>query len=113
MSSGGNCISIPAWNCELATARQVESAISHVGYRSHQIRFLDSVSGQNCFPCWLVSANEAPHEMTLYLRLHNCPEPGDPAHLQADVPKELWRTLSAQQQPWNIQLDPTRLLLLR
>ena len=113
MALNSNCISIPAWNCELVTARQVENAISHVGYRSHQIRFLDSASGQNCFPCWLVSANEAPHEMTLYLRLHNRPEPGHPAHLQADVPKELWRTLSAQQQPWNIQLDATRLLLLR
>lgn len=69
-------------------------------------------SGDNVFSCWLVSANEAPHEMTLYLRLHACPKPGDPAHLQADVPKDLWQRLSAQTQPWNIMLDPSRLLLL-
>jgi hypothetical protein len=32
--------------------------------------------------------------------------------LQADVPKDLWRRLSAQPQPWQVELDPARLLLL-
>ena len=50
--------------------------------------------------------------MTLYLRLHSQPEPVDKPHLQADVPKELWRTLSTQAQPWRIKLPPDRLLLL-
>jgi hypothetical protein len=59
-----------------------------------------------------VGTNEAPHEMTLYLRLRTRPEGGEQAHLQADVPKDLWRTLSSQPQPWNIVLDPARLLLL-
>jgi len=60
-----------------------------------------------------VTTSEAPHEMTLYLRLHAAPDAGEPPHLQADVPKELWRTLSAEPQPWHVQLDPGRLLLLR
>jgi hypothetical protein len=51
--------------------------------------------------------------MTLYLRLHACPQPGDPPHLQADVPKDVWRVLNAQPQPWRVMLDPARLLLLR
>jgi len=59
-----------------------------------------------------VNTSEAPHEMTLYLRLHSQPQPGDKPHLQADVPKDLWRTLSVQAQPWTIQLAPERLLLL-
>jgi molybdate transport system permease protein len=50
--------------------------------------------------------------MTLYLRLHHEPQPGDPPHLQADIPKEQWRALSIQPQPWKIQIDPERLLLL-
>ncbi len=108
-----NRISIPAWNCELTTAKPVDGTLTHVGLRSHQIRFVESEVGLNAFPCWLVAANEAPHEMTLYLRLHASPKPGDPAHLQADVPKDLWRTLSAQPQPWHILLAPERLLPLR
>jgi molybdate transport system permease protein len=51
--------------------------------------------------------------MTLYLRLHAAPKQGDPAHLQADVPRDVWRALSEQPQPWKIRLDPARLLLLR
>ena len=87
--------------------------LTHVGYRSHQFRFADDGQNENVFPCWLVSTNEAPHEMTLYLRLHGAPEPGESAHLQADVPKEVWRKLKTQAQPWSIMLDPARLLLLK
>jgi molybdate transport system permease protein len=50
--------------------------------------------------------------MTLYLRLHAAPQPGEPPHLQADLPKETWRKLSAQPQPWHVQFEPARLLLL-
>jgi molybdate transport system permease protein len=50
--------------------------------------------------------------MTLYLRLHAAPQPGDLPHLQADVPKDMWRGLSSQAQPWRLMLDPARLLLL-
>lgn len=105
-------VSVPAWGCELVSAKPIGANLTHIGYRSHQIRFSLDGGGENVFPCWLVSASEAPHEMTLYLRLHRSPEPGDAAHLQADVPKDVWRHLNAQPQPWHIQLDPTRLLLL-
>jgi hypothetical protein len=50
--------------------------------------------------------------MTLYLRLHAAPKSGEPPHLQVDVPKDLWRALSAKPQPWQVCLDPARLLLL-
>src|SRR6185503_15305976 len=91
---GTHRISVPAWNCELASPREVDGALTHVGYRSHQVRFVDSETGQNVFPCWLVSTSEAPHEMTLYLRLHAPAQQGDAAQLQAEVPKDLWRLLN-------------------
>jgi molybdate transport system permease protein len=56
--------------------------------------------------------SEAPHEMTLYLRLHSGPQSGEQPHFQADVPKDLWRRLQTEPQPWTITLDPARLLLL-
>jgi hypothetical protein len=51
--------------------------------------------------------------MTLYLRLHAYPQAGDPPHLQADLPKDVWRVLQTQPQPWRVMLDPARLLLLK
>jgi len=109
-------IAVDAWSCELVcelkTAAPVPDRLTHVGMRSHQITFGPEPRGENSFPCWVVSTSEAPHEMTLYLRLHTEPQAGDKPHLQADVPKDIWRTLSAQPQPWRIQLAPERLLLL-
>ena len=109
---GANRIAVGAWNCELQTAEPVPHALTHVGIRSHQIVFQRASKDPNTFPCWLVSTSEAPHEMTLYLRLHTLPRPGELAHLQADVPKELWRALSTQPQPWEVKLDPAKLLML-
>jgi molybdate transport system permease protein len=105
-------IAVDAWNCELQTASPVPDGLSHVGVRSHQVIFQERADGENAFPCWLMTTSEAPHEMTLYLRLHAAPLAGEPYQLQADLPKDLWRALSAQPQPWQIKLDPARLLLL-
>jgi len=105
-------VSVAAWECELRTPAPLPNALTHVGYRSHQIVFEPNAVGPNTFPCWLVSTSEAPHEMTLYLHLHKAPQPGQPAHVQADVPKELWRKLQFEPQPWQVTLDPLRLLLL-
>jgi molybdate transport system permease protein len=105
-------IAIPAWDCRLSSFASVPESLTHLGYRSHQVAFPEHDGGENTFPCWLVTTSEAPHEMTLYLRLHAPPSSGDPHHLQADVPKDLWRILRDRPQPWNILLDPARLMLL-
>jgi molybdate transport system permease protein len=107
-----NRIAVDAWNCQLATAVPVFDVLTHVGLRSHQIVFEQEPGGENTFLCWLVSTSEAPHEMTLYLRLHAAPRAGEPPHLQADIPKDLWRLLSVRPQPWRVRFDPARLLLL-
>jgi molybdate transport system permease protein len=111
-----NRIAVEAWNFELETALPVPETLTHLGFRSHQITFFPELPStqdrQNVFSCWLANVSEAPHEMTLYLCLHREPRPGEKADLQADVPKELWRRLSAQAQPWRIQLNAERLLLL-
>jgi molybdate transport system permease protein len=103
---------VGAWNCELQTLGPVPHTLTHVGIRSHQLVFQPAAKDVNTFLCWLVSTSEAPHEVTLYLRLHAPPRPGETANLQADVPKELWRALNALPQPWQVKLDPARLLML-
>jgi molybdate transport system permease protein len=107
-----NEISVDAWNCDLKTAVAVPEAITHVGLRSHQIAFQAAEQSDNSFPCWLVGTSETPHEMTAYLRLHAAPKAGDLPHIQADVPKDLWRALYARPEPWQIRIDPEKLLLL-
>ena len=105
-------IAVPTWQCDLDLSAAPPLALTHIGYRSHHFRLQPAQTGPNVFPCWLVEASEAPHEMTLYLRLHSAPAPGDSHHVQADIPKDQWHALSAQPQPWHIQVDPTRVLLL-
>ncbi len=107
-----NRIAVSAWNCELRTANPIPDALTHAGIRSHQIVFQIAANDENTFPCWLLATSEAPHEMTLYLRLHAAPQPGQLPHLQADVPKDLWETISVEPQPWRVRLDPAKLLLL-
>ena len=109
---GANRIGVAAWDCELETVEPVPEALTHVGVRSHQIGLAGAASGVNAFKCRQVSTSEAPHEMTLYLRLHSAAHEGDLAHLQADVPKDVWRALSVLPQPWGVKLDAGRLLLL-
>jgi molybdate transport system permease protein len=108
-----NRLSVESWQCELLSAAPVPVLLTHVGVRSHQILFQQPAEIQNTFPCWLMSSSEAPHEMTLYLRLHAAPRGGDLPHLQADIPKDAWRNLSSQPQPWRITIDAARLLLLK
>ena len=105
-------LQVDAWACELDVLGHAPANVTHIGYRSHQVIFGRPAKEPNTFPCWLVASSEAPHEITLYLRLHTEPQPGQPAHLQADVSKQAWNSLCNQPQPWNITLDPARLLLL-
>jgi len=110
--TGDNLITVEAWRCLLQTSHSVPDTLTHVGVRSHHIVFDSAAQGHNTFLCWLVSTSEAPHEMTLYLRLHAAPQADDPPHLQADLPKAAWQKLRAQPQPWRISIDPERLLML-
>ena len=109
---GVHRIVVDAWQCELRTGCAVPDGLTHVGVRSHQIAFAADAAGENTFPAWLVGSSEAPHEMTLYLRLHAPALAGSLADLQVDVPKDSGRALMDRPQPWPVRLAPSRLLLL-
>jgi molybdate transport system permease protein len=105
-------VRVEPWECTLTTERAVPAKLAAVGYRSHHFRLQRQAAGENVFPCWLVETSEAPHEMTLYLRLHREPRAGEKAQIQVDVPKPVWKELARAAQPWAIQLAPENLLLL-
>jgi molybdate ABC transporter permease protein len=70
------------------------------------------VSPPNTFPCWLAATSETPHRMTLFLKLQSAPNRPNDYHLQAEIFKEKWAILKDQPFPWQVHLDPMRLLLL-
>jgi molybdate transport system permease protein len=105
----------------------------YVGIRAHHLKFIaplissapdpssnnhsqsDSqpqVHNDNCFPCWLTTPREGPHRVTLYLRLQA--EKGDDRdyQLQAEVSQDQWLHLKTQPQPWQVYLDPVRLIVM-
>ncbi len=108
-----NRVAVDSWGCELQILTQAGAEITHIGYRSHQFTLQGPEEAPNTFACWLVSTSEAPHEMTLYLRLGGAPGPDDAHHVQADLPKSEWRKLQQQPQPWRLTLEPDRILALR
>ncbi|HUI76950.1 MAG TPA: molybdate ABC transporter permease subunit [Bryobacteraceae bacterium] len=112
--TGLNEIRAEDWNCTLRVTGQVPVGTAYVGIRAHhlQLRSRQMAEGDNVFPCWLAGSVESPFEVTVYLRLHASPAEGDPAHVEAEVSREQWMELARQPQPWQVQLEPEKLLLL-
>ncbi len=108
---GPGRIQVDDWNCRLRVAGPL-IGMTHVGIRAHDVQFVDGPEGENTFPCWLAGWLDSPFETTLYLRLGQAPEPGDPPRLEADMPRDAWAALRARSQPWHVRLEPGSLLLL-
>ncbi len=100
------------WGCTLQVIAPIPDLISHIGIRAHHLIFTDSPN-ENTFPCWLVKTSETPHRMTLYLKLNSLPTSEQDYHLQAEVFKEKWAILKDRPLPWNVRLDPLRLILMQ
>jgi molybdate ABC transporter permease protein len=109
---GPEHIQVEDWNCTLRVRGAFPERADYVGIRAHDLRIVKSAGTENTFPCWLVASIESPFETTVYLRLHAPPEAGDHSHLEAEVSREQWTELSRQPQPWRVQLDADKLLLL-
>ncbi|WP_414573202.1 molybdate ABC transporter permease subunit [Nostoc sp. CCY 9925] len=100
------------WGCSLQVIEPINSELSHVGIRAHQLIFTNDSSQVNTFPCWLAQTVETPHRMTLFLKLHSVSNSHQDYHLQAEVFKEKWATIKDEPFPWYVRLDPLRLILM-
>ncbi|MBD3880191.1 molybdate ABC transporter permease subunit [Phormidium tenue FACHB-886] len=115
VAAGANQIEAIDWGCALTCIEPLPDSLTQVGIRAHQIKFLtgdSSANSENTFPCWLAATSETPHRITLYLTLNHPPTQPSDYHLQAEVFKERWATLKDQPFPWQVQLEPLRLILL-
>jgi molybdate transport system permease protein len=119
-SKGTQSLEAIDWGCRLQVSDPVPHHLDQVGIRAHHIVFLavapepseGSSSSTNIFPCWLSTAREGPHRMSLFLKLHAPPDNPNDYHLQAEVFKEKWFWLKDLPLPWWIELDPQRLILM-
>lgn len=100
------------WGCSLDIIEPIPESFSHVGIRAHQITFTEESNKPNTFPCWLAAISETQHRVTLYLKLYQPAKNGFDYHLQAEVFKEKWREIKNRSFPWQVCLQPSRLLLL-
>jgi molybdate transport system permease protein len=110
--AGGGRVEVPDWNCTLTVPGPIPEGTEYVGIRAHDLQITDHPGG-NTFPCWLVTAVEAPFETTLYLRLHARPDEGEQAHVEAEVSREAWAELAGRPQPWRVAMPAEKLLLVR
>lgn len=100
------------WGCTLRIIEPIPDNLAYVGIRAHQLTFPLDPNQKNTFSCWVAQTSETPHRMTLYLKLHNPPTNSKDYHLQAEVFKEKWAVLKERPFPWQISLDPLRLMLM-
>lgn len=100
------------WGISLKVLEPIPDRLAFIGIRAHQLRFVEDGDRPNTFPCWLANTSETPHRMTLFLKFHNPAAHAHDYHLQAEIFKEKWTTLKDQPFPWQVQLDPLRLILM-
>lgn len=107
-----NQISAIDWNCVLEVIEPIPDDLEYVGIRAHQITFPDTEES-NTFPCWLATVSETQHRMTLYLKINEPANHPEDYQIQAEVFKEKWHELKARPFPWQVQLSPLRIMLLK
>ena len=100
------------WNCSLSVVEPINKSLAYVGIRAHHLIFLNEPNHDNTFPCWLVTMSETQHRVTLYLNLYTPSRNPQQYHLQAEVFKEKWHQIKAWPEPWYLQLDALRLILM-
>ncbi len=107
-----NMVEALDWGCSLRVVEPIPSHLAYIGIRAHQLTFPNNTNQENTFPCWVVETSETPHRVTLYLKLCHPPNNSKDYHLQAEIFKEKWLVFKNQPPPWQIHLDPLRLILM-
>ncbi|HEY9647991.1 MAG TPA: molybdate ABC transporter permease subunit [Chroococcidiopsis sp.] len=117
---GPNRVTATDWGITLAVLEAIPDPVTDIGIRAHQISIVPSAvssnvpsaESDNTYPVWLASTSETPHRVTLFLKFNGVPQTLDDYHVQAEVFKEKWNAIKDQPFPWQVRLDPARLMLM-
>ncbi|NER83634.1 MAG: molybdate ABC transporter permease subunit, partial [Leptolyngbya sp. SIO1D8] len=100
------------WGCQLQVVDPIPPNLAYLGIRAHHIKFMRQANQPNTFPAWLAMISETQHRVTVYIKLHRQPESPQDYHLQAEVYRERWELLKSRPFPWNVQLNPTHIIMM-
>ena len=115
-------VEVPNWGCQLYGEAGEQASDLYIGIRAHHLKFVlptdlarngnqDQI--HNRFPCWLAESSETPFQMTLYVKLNTPAQDPLDYHLQVEITKDRWLQLQKHPLPWQIHLDPKRLMVIQ
>lgn len=99
------------WGMKLCIPKNVET-ISHIGIRANHIREGEQ-KDNNVFELWPVFTSAAPFRITVYLSTKQPIQHSIEYQLQWEMSKDRWDELKNHKQPWNIRLDPEKLICIK
>ena len=70
-------------------------------------------SGPNRVPAHVAGIRESPFRRTLFLKLHSPPASPDDYDLTLELDRGAGEQFHGAPQPWQVELDPARLFLVR
>ncbi|MCR4434976.1 MAG: sulfate/molybdate ABC transporter ATP-binding protein [Clostridiales bacterium] len=101
------------WGIRLKVEEEPEERVSHMGIHAHHIRLARREDTENIFKCWPAFTSESPFKMTVYISVGRKPLSPEDYHLQWEIAKERWHELKDRPLPWDICLEPGKLMLLK
>lgn len=110
-----NIIEVTQWNCKLEINKSVGNDIKYVGIRAHHIKFKGKVDKdtKNIFSCWPAFITETPFRRMVFIKLNQQPKKEDDYDLQVDISSEKYEELKNKPLPWNVYIDPDKLIFLK
>ncbi|KPU46155.1 sulfate/thiosulfate import ATP-binding protein CysA [Oxobacter pfennigii] len=100
------------WGITIKTDSLLTQNIKYVGIQSHYIRLACENDEENIFSCWPSYISEAPFKTNIYLSLNKEPSDRDDYQLQWEISREEWINIKERALPWNIYVDPLKLIIL-
>jgi len=104
------------WGLRLKGRRAANEATRFAGIRAHHIAWMrrhpDAPAPENVVPCWLARISETPFGMTVFLRTRETERASDEIELQAELTKQEWMGVRAEEQPWMVGMAAENIFLM-
>jgi len=99
------------WGVSLRVNQPIPPNLTHIGIRTHHLKFVRDCGPPNVFPCRVSSTGSPPHRMSLSLSLSSQLTPSGKHLLQCEVCSEKWKAIKDRPFPWLVHLNPDLLFL--
>jgi ABC-type sulfate/molybdate transport systems ATPase subunit len=101
------------WGIEIVTNKDIVDNITCIGIRANYIKLAGENEKENVYRCWLNSVSEGLFRVTVYLAIERKVVNIHDYHLQWEISKEKWFEIKDKPLPWNIQLNPEKIMVFQ